>query len=153
MMPMERMTARARAYMAIAAARHLLIAGFCLFAQDTFASPSYQGLRDAVPFVSDSAAIPFWGFAFLITGSACAFGGIRGSEGVARWALLMSVITTAAVGGGFLAAWFQGSLAGPTGPVIWFAIAFKDLTMLGNPLRNPFEPVVKRVLADAPQPD
>lgn len=146
----EYMSMRARAYLGIAAIRHILVGFFCLTMPESFSSSSYEGLRQAVPFVTDAQAIPVWGMAFIFAGVFCAIAACSGREYVARLGLLVSVITTGAMGGGFLAAIVTGDLAGPTGPVVWLAIALKDLTMLRSPLQNPFEPVVRRVLGDPP---
>lgn len=136
--------------MGIASARHVCMALFAILAPYKFASPAYEGLREALPFAAGSHAIIAWGWVFAATGILCALGAIRASEDTARWALFISVVVTAAIGGGFLAAWAAGVLTGPTAMITLFAVALKDLTMLRSPLRNPFEPVVQRVLSTSP---
>jgi len=143
----SKMSLRARAYLGITAAFHLTLGSFCLLVPETFLSSSYEGLRHALP-VPAGLALVSWGALFALVGTICAFAAVFGREPVARVALMMSVIVTGAVAGSFLASWMSGTLQGPTGPLIWLTLAFKDMTMLRNPMRNPFEPVVQRVLAN-----
>jgi len=143
----QKMSARARAYLGITAGFHLSLGSFCLLAPHAFMSPSYEGLRNAMP-VPYSLDLAAWGAVFALVGIACAFAAVFGRESTARTSLLLSVIVTGAVAGSFLASWVSGTLQGPTGPLVWLTLAFKDMTMLRNPLRNPFEPVVQRVLAN-----
>ena len=148
LVPSERMTRRARAYLLVAAARHLIVGGYCVFKPESFAPAAYRGITDALMGLPTETAIIVWGWLFLVTGTMCLFAAIRGTEAPARVGLLMSVVTTACWGGGFLAAILTGVSTGPTGAVVWLAIALKDSTMLRQPLRNPFEGLTQRVMAD-----
>ncbi len=143
--PGERLTPRARAYMVIVATRHVLVGLVCIAAPGTFRSGSYSGIKQALPFGGD-ASLCAWGVMFAATGLLAAYAAWSAGEQPARFALLWSVITSAFWVGGFGAAWAAGDLAGWTGPIIWATVTAKDCTMLRSPLRNPFEPVVRKVL-------
>lgn len=141
--PEERMTARARAYLLTAAARHIAVGVTCILAPGEFASPSYAAIKGVLP-VDGTYAITMWGILFGATGLLCAFAAAAGRAGEARWALLASVLTSALWAAGFVAELrYSGA---PTGPIIWTAVTIKDITMLRSPLRNPFEPVIRRAL-------
>lgn len=137
---------RARVYMGIAAVRHLLVGLFCFFRPGDFTSPSYNGVKGALPFVNPNHSLQAYGVFFILTALTCAWSVVSGREGAARAGLLFSVVTTGFWVGGFFAAALDHTLGGPTGPVVWTAIVAKDLTMLREPLRNPFEPLVRRVI-------
>lgn len=143
----EQMTPRARTYLVTAALRHLIIGAVCVFSPGGFTSSSYQGVTDALGWFRPEVAIVVWGWLFIVSGIACALAAVTGREDAARIGLMLSVVTTACWGGGFLAAVVTGVSAGPTGAVIWIAVAIKDATMLRQPLRNPFEPIVQKVIA------
>lgn len=142
------MSRRARFYLLVAAFRHLIIGVFCVFDPLSFKSASYRGIIDAFAGFPLVSAIVLWGYLFIVTGAACLLAAVIGKETPARIGLFLSVVTTAAWAGGFIAAAFTGNSAGPTGGVIWLAVALKDATMLRQPLRNPFEPFIQKVTAD-----
>lgn len=142
------MTPRARAYMAICSVRHLLLGIALVAAPQAFKSQTYDGIKDLLPLPSD-VALAGWGGIFIATGILAGVAALIGREGEARWALLASVLTTALWAGGFTvyvtAHWIQmGELVNPSGPLIWLAVALKDITMLRNPLVNPFEQLVRQ---------
>jgi hypothetical protein len=141
------MTPRARAYITIAGLRHLLVGAFCLAAPEQFRSSSYQPIKTALP-APESQALLWWGVMFVGTAMLAATAAVRGREGIARWALLASVLSSAVWAAGFVAGAIEGVLTGPTGPIIWTAVTLKDITMLRAPMRNPFEPVIRKALAD-----
>ena len=127
-----RMTPRARAYLAIAATRHLLTAAFALSIPGAFRSTSF------IPIVS-VAPLFVWGLIFFVAGSLCAHGAVFRSAHIARIGLMWSATSTAVVAAGLVIAWFTGDLSSPTGPIIWAAVACKDFTVCADPLRSPFE--------------
>jgi len=126
------MTARARWYLIIAATRHLLVAGFALWAAESFQSHSFKPIIAAAP-------LWLWGLMFAGAGLACAAGAVTKSSGVARLGLMWSATSRAMVGVGLTVSYFTGDLSSPTGPIIWAAVAFKDFTVCADPLRSPFE--------------
>ncbi|MDN4611962.1 hypothetical protein [Arthrobacter burdickii] len=147
------MSRRARFYLLVAAGRHIIIGLLCVFDPASFSSGSYQGVIDALAGIPLGPAIVLWGYLFLVTGAACLFAAIVGKETAARAGLLFSVVTTACWAGGFFASIYGGTSAGYTGAVIWTAVFLKDATMLRQPLRNPFEPLIQKVTADLTRRD
>lgn len=146
------MTPRARAYMTIAAVRHLLLGAALILMPQAFQSETYNGIKDLLPLPPESA-LAGWGGIFLATGIFCSVAAALGRQGEARWALLASVLTTALWAGGFTVyvgvLWAQtGELVNPSGPIIWAAVCLKDITMLRNPLINPFEQLVRAAGTD-----
>ena len=143
--PGERMTPRARVYMAICAARHVLVALACLVLTQTFTSGSYAGVKGFLHwFVPADSMLRTWGLVFAVVGSLAVLGAVTGRVELARNALLASVIVTFCWVGGFIASIASGESAGATGVIAWAALAGKDLTMLQDPLRNPFEPLIRK---------
>ena len=126
------MTARARWYLAIAALRHLSIAGFAILAADSFKSSSFNPIISAAP-------LWFWGIVFAGAGLACGSGAVRRDARLARLGLIWSATSTLMVAVGLFMSYFTGDISSPTGPIIWLAVAFKDFTVCADPLRSPFE--------------
>lgn len=144
----QHMSRRARFYLLVAAGRHIAIGLLCVLDAGSFTSGSYQGIIDALAGIPLGPAIVLWGYLFLVTGAACLLAAVVGRETLARAGLLFSVVTTACWAGGFFASIIGGTAAGYTGAVIWTAVFLKDATMLRQPLRNPFEPLIQKVTAD-----
>lgn len=134
----ERMTGRAQAYLIIASVRHALIGTFCVLIPQSFKSSSFVPLRETLP-------LQMWGVVFLITASVCMVAAVRRSEYLARLGLIMSATTTLVWAFGISMSWLTGDLSAPTGPVIWWAVTFKDYVVCGQPMRSPFEPLVRAV--------
>ena len=139
------MTHRARAYLVIVGARCLALAVCCLAMPGSFRSPSYEVIKQVIPSPSAQAALAIWGVVFGVGAILAVVAAVAGNEDVARWALVVSALTSSLWVGGFFAAMFTGTLTGPTGPIVWGAVVLKDLTMLRQPLRNPFEPLIRKV--------
>lgn len=133
------MTGRARAYLSIAAIRHLLVAISTWTMAHQFTSGSFIQIKAILP-------LPVWGLAFLGAGLACGIAALRGQETLARVGLILSATSSALWAGGFVAAYLSGQAAGPTAVIIWWAIAMKDLIVCRQPLRSPFESLVKATL-------
>lgn len=145
----ERMTGRARGYLAIAAGRHLVLGTLCAVKPEHFTSGSYDGIKDALPFVTGDGALVVWGVIFIVVGILNVVPVVTGREVYARAGLLLGIVVTGFWIGGFIAAQITGSAAGPSGLVVWSALVLKDLTMLRDPLRNPFEPIVRQMMRNA----
>lgn len=141
----EVMTGRARVYLVIAALRHMLIGLCCVLVPETFQSSSFDPLRAILP-------LRVWGFAFLAAAFVCTVAAIRRSEHLARLGLIMSGTTSAVWATGFLLAWVSGDLSSPTGPIIWWAVTLKDFVVCSQPMRSPFEPLVRAVRAERAAP-
>lgn len=146
--PAEAMTPRARAYLTIVSLRHTLVGICCITIPGAFHSPGYLPIKHAIP-VPAATALFCWGVLFVATGVLAAVAAFVGQEGFARWALLASVVSSALWAAGFIAGLVQGQTGGPTGWIVWSAVTLKDITMLRAPMRNPFEPIVRKALADA----
>lgn len=145
--PEERMTPRARAYLAIVAVSRLILGLLCALRPDHFTSGTYAGLKGALPFVSDDGAMILWGVIFIGVGLLNAVPVVTGRETYARAGLLVAVAATGCWLGGFIGAQLTGEAQGPSGLIAWSIIVSSDLTMLRDPMRNPFEPVVKMMMA------
>lgn len=141
------MTGRARGYLAIVAARHLILGSICVVHPEHFTSGSYEGIKDALPFVSGDGAMVSWGLIFIIVGILNVIPVLTGRETYARAGLLVNVVVTGFWVGGFIAAQIAGTSAGPSGLIIWASVLAKDSTMLRDPMRNPFEPIVRQMAA------
>lgn len=144
--PRERMTPRARFYMGVVATRSSLLGLFCLFGPQLFNSVTYHGLMSAFQPIPGETTIRLWGIAWLVTALTAWYATFTGREGEARAALLMSIVSSACWAMGFTIAVMHGISTGPTGTIVWWALVLKDGSMLRQPLRNPFEPLVQRVL-------
>lgn len=132
------MTARARAYLAIAGVRHLLVGGFALFAPESFRSTSFLPIIEAAP-------LWFWAIFSLATGVACLTAGSVRSEPLARLGMAWSAVLTLLIGCGLLLAVFTQQLSSPTGPIIWLAVALKDFVVCAQPIRSPFEGLTEQL--------
>ena len=128
--------------------QHATIGGWCVLDPAAFASSAFAGLRSALPFVDPGQAMATWGAVLLNIAVLCVVAAIVASEGWARAALLASVVVEGMWLGGYLYSVAHGLLIGPVGPIIWSCVVARDLSMLRTPLRNPFEPVARRVLGE-----
>lgn len=144
--PRERMTPRARFYMGVVATRCLLLAIACIGFSGNFTSGGYHGLMQAFAPIHPELVIQLWGVGWAITAVTAYYAVLTGREGEARAALLMSIVAGACWATGFSIALANGTSTGPTGVIVWWALVLKDGSMLRQPLRNPFEPLVQRVL-------
>jgi hypothetical protein len=143
--PGQRMTPRARVYMAICAARHLLLGIACLLNPEGFTSGSFSGVKNVLHWlVPPDPMLRIWGVVFVGVGAVCALAVLLGRPEIARNVLLASVIVSFCWTGGFIASIWTGQSAGWSGVIVWAAVAGKDLTMLQDPLRNPFEPLIRK---------
>lgn len=136
----DKMTGRARRYLLIAAVRHLLIAVSTWVAADQFTSSSFDVIRAILPLWA-------WGVVFAGAGLTCAAAAVTGREILARVGLILSASSSALWAGGFLASYFAGELTSPTGVVIWWAVTVKDLIVCEQPLRSPFEALIRQEVA------
>ena len=137
----EKMSPRARIYLGVLSARHVAMGLLAVLVPGNFISPAYAGVRD-VPFLPTIAThhmLDIWGTAFLIIGSISIFAAFSQDSKPARWALLSSVVITALWVALIFVSVIGGSPIGYAGVILWSALAAKDITMLKNPLRNPFE--------------
>lgn len=134
-----RMTHRARWYLTIASARHLLVGTFALLAAESFKSSSFIPILRTAPLWA-------WAVAFLITGAVCGVAAATGSEWLARLGMAWSATSTLLVGVGMLLAVFTGQLSSPTGPILWLAVALKDFVVCAQPMLSPFEGLADQIV-------
>lgn len=145
--PAERLSPRARFYLGVALAQHAVIGTAALCEPTYFAGPSFDGIKSALPGIPPGQAMYVWGVLLLAVTALCGWAALAGSEGLARAALLASVLVEGVWLGGYVAsAVAAGGLFSIVGIAVWSALIGRDLTMLRQPLRNPFEPILRRVL-------
>ena len=127
----ERMSHRARAYMAIVATRHILTGVFYLWV--------WGSTADAVHVL--------WFAMFLVVGALAAMPVRTGRDGQARLGLILSIVATSTWSASFLVA--AATSAGhwsALAAIVLGTLAAKDLTMVQEPLRNPFEALIREEL-------
>lgn len=129
------MTWRARAYLSIASARHLVIGTSMLLLPHTYDTRSYHLLFRDLPSV-------FWSVIVLIGGLYLAYAAYRASELHARVALILSCGIASMWAASFALIAFHG-YASVLATAVFGALAGKDLLVCGQPLRSPFEPLVR----------
>jgi hypothetical protein len=148
----ERLTPRARAYLLGLVVQHAGIATFIFCTPALFMAPSFDGIKKALAVLPAGDEMRGWGVVLAVAAVLAATAAVRGSEALARAALLMCVVTEGAWLGGYLASWAAGSLISPVGVIVWGSMVYRDITMLRQPLRNPFEPILRRWTSEADIP-
>lgn len=132
----EQMTGRAQRYLLIVCIRHAIIGSFCVLAPQTYKSSSFVPLREVLP-------LQIWGVVFLIASVVSGVAAFRRNRAWARLGLMMSATSTLVWAAGISMAWATGDLSAPSGPVVWWALAWKDFTVCEQPMRSPFETLVR----------
>lgn len=132
----EVMTLRARFYLVVTCVQHLSTGAFCIAAPELFTSSSFAAIKAVAP-------LPFWGVLFGFIALVVLWATASASESAARLGLILSAAISAAWAGGFLAA---PTIATPTVVIVWTALAAKDLIICRQPLRSPFEALVRATL-------
>lgn len=135
------MTRRAQAYLAICAARHVAIGSTCVLIPGSYRSTAYDGIKQILP-------IRAWGVIFLVAAAWATAAAVTRRESPARIALQVSATASGCWTAGFIAASIVGLTSVPSSPVMWATVTLYDLTMLRQPLRNPFENVVRKLAGD-----
>jgi FtsH-binding integral membrane protein len=133
--PQEQMTTRARMYLNVAAARHLIIGIAMIAAPATFGSRGFQSLFLIFP-------MSVWTALLIIGGLHLAYASAMGKEGSARMALIFSGSISLMWAVGF-AVVLQAGVASVFGATILGALACKDFIMCAQPMRSPFEKVFR----------
>lgn len=126
------MTPRARAYLTVAGLRHIGVGLCTVVAPAAFTTTSLAQIRDIM-------ALPLWGSGMLIVGCLCLLAALRESEPLARVSLICSAAASTTWTAGFTAALLTDQLSNPALPIIFGALAAKDLIVCAQPLRSPFE--------------
>ncbi len=129
---------RARAYLWSYTLANVVMGSLLVFVPTAFQSQSFGALRDFFP-------LPVWGVVYLLVGAITCYGAYRGTERPARAALLANLMTTGGFFAGFTAAMIHNTSSSPSGPIAWGLLTVLNLIMLSNPLRTPFEDLVKEI--------
>lgn len=135
--PPEQMTGRARAYLTIAAARHIAVA-WCVWTMTArFTAPVFDVVAAIMPLWT-------WGVVFFVAGATCGMAALLGRESLARTGLILSATSTGVWGAAFVIAIFTGPPSvGILGAIFLWALTAKDLVVCRQPLRSPFESLIK----------
>jgi hypothetical protein len=137
------MTPRARAYLIIAGLRHVGIGVCAVAVASSFSSSSLRPLLEVMN-------LPTWGFFLIIVGLSCLSAALMESEPIARAALVLSAAASATWTAGFLSAALNHELPNPALPIVFAALAAKDLVVCAQPLRSPFERLAQSLGDDTP---
>lgn len=129
---------RARAYLWSYTLANLVMGSLLVALPSAFQSQSFGALRALFP-------LPVWGFIYLAVALVTCYGAYRGTERPARAALLANLFTTGGFFAGFTAAMIDNTSSSPSGPIAWGLLTVLNLIMLSNPLRTPFEDLVKGI--------
>jgi hypothetical protein len=135
--PPEMMSWRARAYLAVIAMRHFAVAWICVFSPVSFGGTTYEQVRGTM-------SLRVWGGVFSFIGVLAVVALWRGGEALARYCLVMSAVISSIWAAGLYVAWIQGDLSAKPLPILWTALVMIDLIVASEPLRTPFEPLVRK---------
>ena len=133
----EAMTLRARAYLAVVTLRHFAVAVILLTLLGGLPSASLAGFDASTPLVT-------WGWLSVTVGAIAFVGGTWRSERWARTALISSAALTGAMAAALGLSWHSLTVLGWVVLVLLLAITGKDMIVCGDPIRSPFEAVLKR---------
>lgn len=134
--PPDVMTWRARGYLGIAAARHLAAGIYIVTVPGDFTADAYQVIREILP-------MRVWGLLFLAGGIHMAYAALAGREPHARTGLTMSAVASGSWAAGFFMSYFVGGIVTLLGGIIFTALTLKDLVVCAQPMRSPFERIVR----------
>lgn len=132
----QSMTWRARAYLVITAVQHVGVGAACLGRPQDFDGDAFQTIRGIMP-------MTWWGVVFLIGGLHLTFAAARQSELAARVGMPLSALTTSLWAAAFVLAYQEGGAVSPVGAILASSLTLKDLVICAQPMRSPFEPLVK----------
>jgi hypothetical protein len=138
--PPEQMTPRARAYLSATALYCIGMGIACGFYSELFNSASFTVIRRMLP-----GQMAGWAAAHFLVASLSVWAALRGKESTA-WKSLMGA--TAMVGpwaGGFWLALFTMPHIVPSGAIAYSFITVIHLIQARQPLRSPFEPVMRQL--------
>lgn len=124
------MTWRARFYLCVGGTRHIGTGAVAIAMYDRF------------PDVDLFFPIWAWGIVFVLGGGHLLYAAYAESETNARIALAVSAIVTAVWGAGFWALAVEGAVT-PLVGILMTGLTLKDLTIVGEPMRTPFESIMR----------
>lgn len=134
--PGSEMTWRARAYLIVTALQNIGIGTACLLRSETFNGDAFQKIRDIAPLWA-------WGIIFLAGGLHLAVAAAKSHEILARVGMPLSALIISLWAAGFVLAYEEGGAVSPVGALIAISLTLKDLIVCAQPMRSPFDPVVK----------
>jgi hypothetical protein len=147
----EAMTRRARWYLSVAGLRQGTLGLFCILTPWLFTSAAFIPILSYLP-------VAWWGIFMTICGILCGLAALLRSGDMARVAMVISATITlvlaAGVWIGIGAIWvdyWQGDrevAASPLMPILLTALAAKDYIVCAQPVRSPFEAVVRQVMGE-----
>jgi hypothetical protein len=139
--PAEQMTVRARLYLLVASLRHLAFGIPLLVRPQDFDTPSFNIFAQIMPRWA-------WATMMITAGLYLAFAMLRATEVHARLALVASAVAAVMWCTGLVTAIDPDRATTWILPTVFAAIAFKDFVMCAQPLRLPFEPIIRRFVRD-----
>jgi MFS family permease len=143
--PPEQMTPRARLYLLATALYCIGIGLSCALVPHLFTSSSFTQIRSMAP-----CGFAGWGFAHFLVAAVSLFASYRGSEKWAYTSLMGATIMVGPWAAGFWIAFATEPLrTAPTGMIAYTYITVIHLVQARQPLRSPFEPVLRSI----PPPD
>lgn len=147
----EAMTRRARWYLGIATFRHGSLGLFCLIMPWLFGSAAFIPILDFIP-------IWAWGSVMVFCAIVCGLAARLRSGDWARWGMVISATITTVLAAGVLIGvsivWWEwlhqlrDAPASPVLPIILGSLAAKDFVVCAQPIRSPFESVVRLVAGE-----
>lgn len=136
--PEEQMTLRARAYLCVSAMRHLALGFVGILLPELFEGRAFKVIFSIFN-------LEVWSILLVVGGFHLAYAAGRGSVEHARVGLVLSACMTSAWAAGFLYTFAHtGSGLSLVGGILFTALVLKDLVQCGQPLRSPFEPIVRK---------
>lgn len=120
------MTWHARAFVGIIALRQFGIAALIWWSSLEFPEGSYRIINELSP-------LGRWAWLFAACATVALAAAVTNRLGLARLAIMSSVLLTSAWAIGFTAAAIDGTLVTPTAPVVWGALAAKDVILALSP--------------------
>ena len=137
------MTRRARVYLMISATRHLVMGVFTIAAAGEFTNPTFVPVLAYLP-------VTGWGVLMLATAAVCGVAAVLRSATWARTALTVSATLSLTLGAGIflgvLAVRISGGMA-PIAAICLLSLAAKDYVVCAQPMRSPFEQVMRRMVS------
>jgi hypothetical protein len=128
---------RVRAYIIILVLMNFALGAVCIFADDSFKAPAYDYVKEIMPLTR-------WGIAWWATCAGAAYGYISRQLNWARIAMSVSAAIMATWGVSFIVALITGLAQGPTGGIVWLAVAALEVVIVSTPNIRPIEEYVSR---------
>lgn len=145
--PQEQMTRRGRAYLLALSAFALSLAFFLLIYPEFFDAPGFRIIRAVF-----DEHLWAWGILWLWVGAAAGYAGWVGHEVLARVVLIAAASLMAGWAVGFWIAFRLGGPISPVGVLLCTWGAAENLIQCADPMRSPFETIVREVADNKQEP-